>query len=63
MPSIKALTVGQLAQALARLSPKQRQTLVEILDRENLKARRILARQEMSKRKTASEKQLFKGLN
>ncbi len=62
MPSAKAMNVEQLAKALTRLSPKERQSLVEILDKENLKARRNVARREMARGKVIREKELFRGL-
>lgn len=63
MPPAKELTVEQLAQALARLTPKQRASLVEIMDRENLKARRALVRRQVAKGQVVTEKELFKGLD
>ena len=63
MPPSKELTVHQLAKALARLTPKERASLVEILDRENLKARRAFVHRQVAKGQIVSEKELFKGLD
>jgi hypothetical protein len=63
MPPAKEMTVAQLAKALARLSPKQRASLVEILDRENLKPRRALVHRQVAKGQVVTEKELFKGLD
>ena len=62
MASTKALSVQQLAKALTRLTPKQRQSLAEILDKDNLRARRAIARREFAKGKVINEKELFRGL-
>lgn len=51
MPPAKELTVQQLAKALSRLSPKEFESLVEILDKENLKSRRATVRLEVAKGK------------
>ncbi len=56
------LTVEQLADALTRLTPKQRASLVEILERENLVARRALVRRQVAKGQVVTAKELFKGL-
>jgi hypothetical protein len=58
MPPAKELTVEQLAQALTRLTPKQRASLIEILDKENLKARRALVRRQVAKGQVVTEKEL-----
>ncbi|MEW5721149.1 MAG: hypothetical protein AB1817_21165 [Chloroflexota bacterium] len=63
MPPAKEMTVEQLAKALTRLSPKQRASLVEILDRENLKARRALVHRQIAKGQVVTERELFKSLN
>ena len=63
MPPAKELTVQQLAKALSRLSPKEFESLVEILDKENLKSRRAMVRREVAMGKVISEKELFKGLD
>ncbi|MCI0477761.1 MAG: hypothetical protein L0Y55_16075 [Anaerolineales bacterium] len=63
MSSTKEMTVEQLAKALVRLSPKQRASLVEILDRENLKARRALVHRQIAKGQIVTEKELFRNLN
>ncbi len=63
MPPAKELTVQQLAKALSRLSPKEFESLVEILDKENLKSRRATVRLEVAKGKVISEKELFKELD
>jgi hypothetical protein len=63
MPPAKEIAVEQLAKALARLSPKQRASLVEILDRENLKARRTFVHCQVAKGQVVSERELFKGLS
>jgi hypothetical protein len=63
MPPAKEMTVEQLAKALTRLSPRQRASLVEILDRENLKARRVLVHRQIAKGQVISERELFKSLN
>jgi hypothetical protein len=62
MPPPKEMTVEQLAKALTRLSPKQRASLVEVLDRENLKARRALVHRQIAKGQVITERELFKGL-
>ncbi len=63
MPPAKELTVQQLAKALSRLSPKEFESLVEILDKENLKSRRAIVRREVAKGKVINEKELFKELD
>ena len=63
MPPAKEIAVEQLAKALARLSPKQRASLVEILGRENLKARRTFVHCQVAKGQVVSERELFKGLS
>ena len=63
MPPAKEIAVEQLAKALARLSPKQRASLVEILDRENLKARRTFVHCQVAKGQVVTERELFKGLS
>jgi len=63
MPPAKEMTVEQLAKALTRLSPKQRASLVEILDRENLKARRALVHRQIAKGQVVTERELFRNLN
>ena len=63
MPPAKEMTVEQLAKALTRLSPKQRASLVEILDRENLKARRALVHRQIAKGQVVTERELFRGLS
>ncbi|MBI5650994.1 MAG: hypothetical protein HZC40_11220 [Chloroflexi bacterium] len=54
------LTVEQLANALTRLTPKQRASLVEIFERENLIARRALVHRQIAKSQIVSEKKLFR---
>ena len=61
MPLTKERTVEQLAKALTRLTPKQRASLVEILDRENLKARRALVHRQDAKGQVGTKRVLFKG--
>jgi hypothetical protein len=63
MPPAKEIAVEQLAKALARLPPKQRASLVEILDRENLKARRTFVHCQVAKGQVVTERELFKGLS
>lgn len=63
MPATKELTVEQLAKALTRLSPEEFESLVEILDRENLKARRAVVRREVAKGQAVTEEELFKDLD
>lgn len=63
MAPVKEMTVEQLAKALTRLSPKQRASLVEILDRENLKARRALVHRQIAKGRVVTERELFKSLS
>lgn len=63
MRSTKEVEVEQLAQALAQPSPKQAKSLIEILERENLKARRALVRRQVARGQVVTEKQLFKDLN
>lgn len=57
------MKVEELAKALGKLSPKAAKSLVEILDRENLKTRRALARRQVAKGQTVTERQLFKDLD
>jgi hypothetical protein len=61
MPLTKEVTVEQLAKALTRLTPKQRASLIEILDRENLKARRALVHRQVAKGQIGTKRVLFKG--
>ncbi len=58
----KELTLEQLAKALVRLSPKEFESLVELLERENLKSRRKLVHREVAKHQVVSEKDLFEEL-
>lgn len=62
MRAAKGLTVEQLARALAHLSPSESKSLLELLDRENLKKRQALARRQVAKGKVVSEQTLFKSL-
>ncbi len=62
MPTTKEMTVEQLARALTQLSPKEFESLVEILDRENIKKRRTIVRREAAKGKIVGEKELFRNL-
>ena len=63
MSSTRDLSIEQLAKALARLSPAESKSLIEILERENLKRRRTLVRHQITRRQVVSERALFKGLN
>lgn len=62
MPPTKGMTVEQLAKALTRLSPRQRASLAEILDHENLKARRALVHRQVARGQVVAERELFKGV-
>ncbi len=63
MPATKELTVEELAKALARLSPQEFESLVELLDKENLKARRVLVRRQIAKGHVVTEEELFRDLD
>ena len=63
MRTTKEPKVEQLAKTLGRLSPNEAKSLVEILDRENLKARRARVRREVTNGKVVTERQLFKDLD
>ncbi len=63
MRSAKQMKVEQLASALGRLSPKEFKSLVEILDKRNVQARRRRAHQEVAEGKVVSEHKLFKDLS
>ncbi len=62
MSTTKTLSVEQLAKALARLSPQERESLIDLLDKKNLKKRRTLVHRQIAKRQTVTERALFKGL-
>lgn len=62
MRTTRQMKIENLARALSRLSLRERKSLVEILDRQNLQARRLRARREMAKGKVVSESKLFKDL-
>jgi len=59
----KTMTIEQLAKELARLSPKEYASLIELLDKENLRKRRTLVRRQIAKGQVVSERALFKGLS
>ncbi len=63
MRNTNEITVEQLAKALARLSPKEFESLVELLDKENLKTRRALVHRQVAKGRVVSEKELFKNFD
>ena len=62
MRTSKELTLEQLASALARLSPQEFESLVEILERKNLITRRKLVHRELQEGKVISEEKLFADL-
>jgi hypothetical protein len=63
MPATIKLTLDQLAEVLGNLSPDEAQTLFEIVDRKNLKARWEIAKQEFAEGKLISEEELFQDLD
>lgn len=63
MSTSKTMTIEQLAKELARLSPKEYASLIELLDKENLRKRRTLVRRQIAKGQVVSERALFKGLS
>jgi hypothetical protein len=60
MRATKGLTVEQLAKALAHLTPSESKSLIELLDKENLKKRQALVRRQVAKGKVVTEQALFK---
>ena len=58
----RTITVEELAKAITRLSPKEYESLIELLDKENLKKRRALAHRQITKRQIVTERALFKGI-
>ncbi|MBI5302875.1 MAG: hypothetical protein HY868_12125 [Chloroflexi bacterium] len=62
MPATKVLSVEQLAKALARLSPSEYESLIQILDKENLKKRRTVVHRQVAKGQVVTERTLFKSL-
>jgi hypothetical protein len=56
------MKLEHLVRALTELSPKEKRSLVEILEKQNLHSRRQLARREVSKGSVVSESKLFKNL-
>lgn len=62
MPATKTLSIEQLAKAISQLSPKDYESLVELLDKENLIKRRALVHRQILKHQTVTERALFKGL-
>ncbi len=63
MPATVKLTLNQLAEVLGNLSPDEAQTLLEIIDRRNLKTRWEIAKQEFAQGKLISEEELFQDLD
>jgi hypothetical protein len=63
MPATVKLTLNQLAEVLGNLSSDEAQTLLEIIDRQNLKARWEMAKQEFAEGKLISEEELFQDLD
>jgi chromosome segregation and condensation protein ScpB len=62
MRATKGLSVEQLAKALSHLSPSESKSLLELMDKENLKRRLTLVRRQVAKGKVVSEQALFKSL-
>ncbi len=62
MPAVE-LTVDQLAKSLGNLKPQEAERLLDLLDRQNLKARWQLARREYAEGKTVSPEEAFKDLD
>ncbi len=63
MPATVKLTLNQLAEVLGNLSPDEAQTLLEIIDRHNLKARWEIAKREFAEGKLISKEELFQDLD
>jgi len=63
MPATVKLTLNQLAEGLGNLSPDEAQILLEIIDRQNLKARWEIAKQEFAQGKLISKEELFQDLD
>ena len=63
MPATIKLTLNQLAEVLGNLSPDEAQTLFEIIDKQNLKARWEIAKREFAEGKLISEEELFQDLD
>ena len=63
MPATVKLTLNQLAEVLGNLSPDEAQTLLEIIDRQNLKTRWEIARRELAEGKLISKEELFQDLD
>jgi len=57
------LTVEQLVHALSSLSPSDAETLVEVLERQNLLARWEQVKREVSLGELITEEELFADLN
>ena len=63
MPATVKLTLNQLAEVLGNLNPDEAQTLLEIIDRQNLKARWEIAKQEFAQGNLISKEELFQDLD
>jgi len=63
MPATVKLTLNQLAEVLGNLNSDEAQTLLEIIDRQNLKARWEIAKQEFAQGKLISKEELFQDLD
>ena len=63
MPATVKLTLSQLAEVLGNLSPDEAQTLLEIIDRQNLKTRWEIAKRELAEGKLISKEELFQDLD
>jgi len=63
MPATVKLTLNQLAEVLGNLSPDEAQTLLEIIDRQNLKTRWEIAKRELAEGKLISKEELFQDLD
>jgi len=63
MPATVKLTLNQLAEVLGNLSLDEAQTLLEIIDRQNLKTRWEIAKREFAQGNLISEEELFQDLD
>jgi len=63
MPATVKLTLNQLAEVLGNLSPDEAQTLLEIIDRQNLKTHWEIAKRELAEGKLISKEELFQDLD
>ncbi len=63
MPATVKLTLNQLAEVIGNLNSDEAQTLLEIIDRQNLKARWEIAKQEFAQGKLISKEELFQDLD